>query len=123
MGVYMRNPLRSLDALLAGEPFATRWQPAADIYRTADGWLVKVELAGVRPDEFEVRFAGQQLILRGRRRDWQIHDAGQCQSLEIVYDEFERRFDFPIDLTAARVETEYANGMLLLRIRHGEEQR
>ena len=26
-----------------------RWCPAADVYRTADGWLVKVELAGVRP--------------------------------------------------------------------------
>jgi HSP20 family protein len=116
----MRPPLRSLDALLAREPFATRWQPAADIFRTADGWLVKVELAGVRPDEFEVRLAEQQVILRGRRRDWQIHEAGQCQSLEIVNDEFERRFDFPMDLTAARMETEYAHGMLLLRIRQRE---
>jgi HSP20 family protein len=118
----MRHPLRSLDALLAGEPFATRWQPAADIDRTADGWLVKVEMAGVRSGEFEVRLAGQQLILRGRRRDWQIHAAGQSLSLEIVEDEFERRFDFPMDLTAARIETEYAKGMLLLRIRHGENK-
>ena len=25
------------------------WEPAADLYRTAEGWVVKVELAGVRP--------------------------------------------------------------------------
>ena len=112
----MNNPLRFFQSPIGREPLATRWQPAADIYRTADGWLVKVELAGIRPDEFEVRVAGQYVILRGRRRDWQFREVGQCQSLEIAYDEFERRFEFPIDLSAARIDTEYANGILVLRI-------
>jgi len=117
----MRDPFQSLEALLGRQPYATRWEPAADVYRMSDGWLLKVELAGVRPDELEFHVAGQQLVLRGRRPDMQLHETGQCQSLEIIYDEFERRFDFPVDLTAARVESEYANGMLTLRIRLGEE--
>lgn len=29
----------------------TFWQPPADIYRLARGWLVKFELAGVRPED------------------------------------------------------------------------
>jgi HSP20 family protein len=109
-----RGPLRSL---FSGETYASRWEPAADVYRMTDGWLVKVELAGVRPDEFEVRVSEHQLILRGRRRDWHLSESGQCQSLEIAYAEFERRFEFPIDLTRAHVDTDCANGMLLLRIR------
>lgn len=117
----MNDPLRSLQSLLGHGPQATRWQPAADIYRTSGGWLVKVELAGIRPDEFEVRVAGQQVILRGRRRDWQFREAGQCQSLEIAYDEFERRFEFPIDLSAAQIDTEYSNGILVLRIHQSQE--
>lgn len=117
----MNDPFQSLETFLRRQPYASRWQPAADVYRMPDGWLLKIELAGVRPDELEVRTAGHQLVLRGRRRDMQLHESGQCQSLEIVYDEFERRFDFPIELTSAGIESEYAHGMLTLRIRHPEE--
>jgi HSP20 family protein len=118
----MKDSLRAFESLLGRGPQSTRWQPAADIYRTSDGWLVKVELAGVRPDEFEVRVAGPQVILRGRRRDWQFREAGQCQSLEIAYDEFERRFEFPIDLSTATIDTEYSNGILVLRIQQPREK-
>ncbi len=31
------------------------WQPRVDVHRTQDGWLIKVELAGVRPDEIRSR--------------------------------------------------------------------
>ena len=30
------------------------WQPRADVYRTPEGWLVKLELAGVRLDEIRL---------------------------------------------------------------------
>ncbi len=113
----MRNPMRRLETLLPRQSYATRWQPAADVYRMQDGWLVKVELAGVRHNEFQLELAGRHLVLRGRRRDWQIRDTGECQSLEIIYDEFERRFEFPIDLSTASVDTDYSDGMLIIRIR------
>jgi HSP20 family protein len=113
----MRNPLFALESILTRSPLASRWQPAADVYRTPEGWLLKIELAGVRRDEFAIRIAGHHLILQGRRRDWQIHEAGQCQSLEITYDEFERRFDFPVDLSEAEAEVEYSDGMLVVRLR------
>lgn len=115
----MRNPFSALESLLGRLPLASRWQPAADVYRTADGWLVKIELAGIRKDEFALHISGHQLVLRGRRRDLQVHEAGACQSLEITYDEFERRFDFPIDLSRAQTDVEYADGMLIVRLRVG----
>lgn len=114
----MRDVYLTIESMLSKRTFPTRWQPAADIYRTRNGWLVKVELAGVRPDEIELSAASNMLLLRGRRRDWMVHECDECQSLEIVYDEFERRFQFPIDLTDATIESEYADGMLLVRI-HG----
>ena len=30
------------------------WRPAADIYRTRTGWLIKYDLAGVRPEDIEI---------------------------------------------------------------------
>lgn len=61
------------------------WLPSADIYRMTDGWLVKVELAGVRSDELQLLTEGCELVLSGRRRDWIIEHGRQCHSMEIAY--------------------------------------
>ena len=44
------------------------WNPAADVYRTRDGWFVKMELAGVEPDELEVTIVGDTLRVARRSR-------------------------------------------------------
>lgn len=92
------------------------WQPAADVYRTRQGWLVKLELAGVAPHEVEVETLGRLLRVRGRRRDIDLVQDMEFYSLEIAYSEFERFLKLPIDLERARVATEYRHGMLLVFI-------
>jgi HSP20 family protein len=59
------------DLDLGGE---TCWRPAADIYRTRTGWLIKYDVAGVKPDEIEVTVRGSQVIIRGVRRDGRLED-------------------------------------------------
>jgi HSP20 family protein len=97
--------------------FAQRcWRPAADVYRTGSGWIVKLELAGVRPEDVRVELSGRWLIVSGQRRDVVIETGCSCQSLEISYDSFERQFEFPVDLSQMRVSSESHNGMLYVRI-------
>ena len=49
----------------AAQGYATAcWQPPVDVYQTADGWLVKYDLAGVRPDEIQLSAQGRRLIAR-----------------------------------------------------------
>ena len=52
------------------------WQPSADIYRTPEGWLVKFDLAGVRPEDIIVAVQNSHLIVRGTRRDWLVEQGG-----------------------------------------------
>jgi HSP20 family protein len=92
------------------------WRPAADVYRTAPGWMVKLELAGVRVEDVRVEVDGHCLIVSGQRRDLVLETGHSCQSLEISYDSFERRFEFPVDLTQMRVSTQFQDGMLYVRI-------
>ena len=35
-------------------PSGRLWNPAADVYRNNDGWIVKVDLAGICSDELEI---------------------------------------------------------------------
>jgi HSP20 family protein len=92
------------------------WKPAADVYRTSDGWLAKFELAGVRPNDIQVEIRGRKLGVRGIRRDWIIERGHHYHMLEIAYSEFERCLEFPVELDEAEISTEYQEGMFLVRI-------
>jgi len=39
-------------------------EPAADVYRTGDGWLVKVDVAGICADELEIDLDQANLRVR-----------------------------------------------------------
>lgn len=93
-----------------------RWRPAADIYRRPGGWLVKLELAGVAPDQVEIGVQGRRLRIRGQRRDATAHRDLDCHTLEIAYSAFERVVELPVDLEAAHIVSKVHNGMLLIDI-------
>ncbi|HXF04628.1 MAG TPA: Hsp20/alpha crystallin family protein [Blastocatellia bacterium] len=91
-----------------------RWIPAADVYRTPDGWMIKVELAGTRPSDIELCLEGSHLHVRGVRRD--TENIGECYQMEIVYGPFERVITLPFEVRPRVVETEYINGLLIIRL-------
>ena len=100
------------------------WQPYADIYRTRDGWLVKLDLAGVRPEDVQISASGDRLTVRGIRRDWSLQEGCCHYQMEIAYSRFERTITLPADLDRARLSAEHRNGMVLIHIRLPEaEQR
>jgi HSP20 family protein len=93
-----------------------RWRPPADIYRIRGGWLVKFDLAGIRPEEVRVSVCGRRLTVQGSRRDSQIDEGQQHYCMEISYSHFERSLELPIELERARIVTDYRDGMLLVRL-------
>jgi HSP20 family protein len=92
------------------------WQPAADVYRTPYGWLVKFDLAGVSPEEVELTSQGPRLTVRGRRRDCGQEEGCVCYQMEIAYSAFERTLVLPSQLDRAEINAEFRLGMLLVRI-------
>jgi HSP20 family protein len=96
------------------------WNPAADVYRTRDGWFVKMELAGVEPDELEVVVAGDTLRVAGTRRDERLTEAVSYHQLEITYSRFERTIRFPCPIEGAHLVRRYKDGLLLLHLQSSE---
>ena len=101
----------------AQRPSERHWTPAADVYRTRDGWLVKLDLAGVSPDEIEITVGGRVLSVAGIRRDAHCSETVSYHQIEITYSRFEKTLRFPCEIEGARVERAYRDGLLIIRLR------
>jgi HSP20 family protein len=114
----MRSDLiRMMHALFVPAAAAeSAWRPSADVYRTPAGWLLKFDLAGVRPEDVTVTARDRTLTVCGTRRDWCVEEGCTHYKMEISYSVFERAVELPCDLSRARVSAEHRHGMLLVRV-------
>jgi HSP20 family protein len=94
----------------------THWQPPVDAFRTARGWVLKFELAGVLPQDIELAVSGRTVVVRGVRRDVWIEERQQSHCMEISYNRFQRTVALPCDLEAMSVASDYRDGMLVVRL-------
>jgi HSP20 family protein len=100
---------------------APAWRPAVDVYRNDSGWLIKMDLAGVRPSDVQLALTKRGLLVRGRRCDRAIDSSWRRHHLEIAYSTFERLVELP-PLHAA-IDAELMDGMLLVRLRERVQRR
>lgn len=99
---------------------APSWSPPADVCHTPEGWLVKLELAGVSPGDITISTQGRRLTVSGVRRDCPETRPLSHQQMEIAYGAFERSVEFPVDLEEAAIATAYRDGMLLVAVTPGK---
>jgi HSP20 family protein len=103
-------------------PSGRLWCPAADVYRSKDGWIVKVDLAGVQPHDVDVIIDGDLLRISGSRRDGICGEGVSHYQLEITYSRFEKMIRFPRSIEHASIERDYHDGLLILRLREEREE-
>ena len=98
-------------------PSGRLWNPAADVYRTREGWTVKIDLAGVRPDELEIEVSEANLRVRGCRRDSLYQEGFTYHQMEITYSRFEKSIQFPCSIQGASLARDYRDGLLIIVLR------
>lgn len=98
------------------QPSGKLWYPAADVYETSEGWLVKVELAGVSAEDVEIDIQGNQLYIAGCRKDRTCAVGVSYQQMEITYSHFEKNLTFPASIERARLEYNFDNGLLMVHL-------
>ncbi len=97
-------------------PSGRLWNPPADVYRSTDGWVVKVDLAGICSDELEIELEQSDLRIRGCRRDTLFKEGFSYQQMEITYSRFEKTIQFPCPIEAASIQHDYHDGFLIVRL-------
>ena len=116
----MRNPNNDF-SLLSTErrvrPSRRLWNPSADVYRSEDGWIVKLDLAGICSDDLEVELRSTLLTIRGCRKDTHYREGLVYQQMEITYSRFEKQIEFPTPIEGASVLRDYSDGFLIIRLK------
>jgi HSP20 family protein len=118
----MSNPKREFSLLSAVErrvrrPSGRLWNPSADVYRSPDGWVVKLDLAGVCSDDLEIELRDTLLTIRGCRRDTHYRDGYIYHQMEITYSRFEKQIEFPARIEGASIRRDYVDGFLIIKLR------
>ncbi len=103
---------RGFDTLLEAYKTPATFRPAADFYETAQGLVLRLELAGVASDDVSLTLTGHELRVRGRRRPPTPEGIRRFVHLEMAFGIFERRFMLPIAVDPQKVEARYVDGIL-----------
>ena len=90
------------------------WRPATDVYETDNTFTVKLEVAGMSEDDFDLSLADGKLSIRGMRHD-PAPKVGYYQ-MEIPYGEFHVDIYVPMAVDVDNIQASYKNGFLLVTL-------
>jgi HSP20 family protein len=115
----MRNPNRDFSLIQMDRrvtPSGRLWNPAADVYRANDGWIVKLDLAGICSDELQIEIRNKLLTISGCRRDTHYREGFTYHQMEITYSRFEKTIEFPSPIEGAAIQQDYRDGFLIINV-------
>ena len=91
---------------------STTWRPPTDLYETEESCIIKVEVAGMRDEDFEVAFENNILIIRGHRPD--LNEKRAYHQMEIRFGWFEIAVEIPVVVDIEKSVAEYKDGFLVI---------
>lgn len=100
-----------------------RWRPDADTYETATTVEIRVDLAGVDEEDFEVQLFDDVLVVAGRRRLPSCDEGAVYHEAAIRQGPFQVALPLPAPVDPERVEARYDRGLLLISLRKRAEPR
>jgi HSP20 family protein len=90
------------------------WSPPTDVYETENDYVVRVEIAGMREEDFQITVEDSFLMITGSRPD--VPERRAYQQMEIRFGKFETVVGIPgpVDLDASHAD--YSEGFLTVTL-------
>jgi HSP20 family protein len=99
------------------------WHPYCDIYETGEDLVIKLELAGVCKQDMSISISGDDLVVRGVRKDVGEADAKRIYlKMEINHGGFSKVIVLPDDVSRENIRSVYKDGILEIRLAKAAKQ-
>jgi HSP20 family protein len=92
------------------------WTPSCNVSETPEEYRVEAELPGVKQEDMELNVEDRVLTLRGERREEKEEKGKKFHRMESSYGSFMRSFTLPDDADEEKVDADYKDGLLTVRI-------
>jgi HSP20 family protein len=93
------------------------WHPYCDIYETGEDLVIKLELAGVCKHDMSISIDGDDLVVRGVRKDVGEADTKRIYlKMEINHGAFSKVIVLPDDVSRENIRSLYKDGILEIRL-------
>lgn len=104
----------------AGDEFERAdWTPVADIYETDSGYLIAIDLPGIKRDDIEIDIDENRLMVKGAR----VIDGSKSRRTERPRGKFLRSFSVPASIDQNKIGADYKDGVLQIRLPKRAEQK
>ena len=90
------------------------WSPPTDLYETEYAYIVRMEIAGMREEDFEVSLQNESLYITGSRPDHPERRA--YHQMEIRFGKFASFIGLPGPVDVDRSTAEYTDGFLTVTL-------
>jgi HSP20 family protein len=97
---------------------ASAWVPTTDIFAEGADLVIRVELAGVSPDDVELTYSHGMLTVAGTRKS-ELRDEAETVFYvrERFYGEFRRTFTLPEGTDERQIGAEFYDGLVEITVR------
>ncbi|GIV79433.1 Hsp20/alpha crystallin family protein [Litorilinea aerophila] len=116
---YERNGGSTGESAVQGR---TVWLPL-DVWATDDAFHIQAYVPGIRPEDVEITWNNDELIIRGQFPPRQEGDRIEYYKQELFHGAFERRLGFNLPVDAEHIEATFENGLLTLTVPKAESIR
>ena len=102
---------------MLSEPRTGRpWSPAVDVYETENELVLKADLPDVKLEDIDVRVENQTLTIKGERKFEEDTESKGYHRIERSYGQFVRSFAVSNTFDTEKVNAEYRNGVLTVKL-------
>ena len=121
-----RGAMDSLfDRFFEGQPYRFfeedgGWLPSVDVSETDKEFIVKAELPGMEAKDIDVSLQRDVLTIRGERKNEHEEKEENFHRVVRSYGSFCRAFRLPREVDGEKVDADYKDGVLKIRLPKGE---
>ena len=108
------EPRREIFHAIGWQVRSNVWSPPTDVYETEERVIVKMEVAGIREEDFEVAVENNILIISGFRPD--LNERRAYHQMEIRFGRFEIAIELPVPVEVEKAAAEYKDGFLTINL-------
>eukprot|EP00842_Homolaphlyctis_polyrhiza_P000934 jgi/Hompol1/1841/HPOL_004830-RA len=92
------------------------WRPATDVYEVDNKIVVHMDLPGVRRNEIEIDFNGDQIVVSGTHLGEQGFEAATAHVRERCVGRFRKVITLPMGVDSSTIKAHFERGMLELKM-------